>query len=107
MQGTKRTVIDLKFLKNFCLRRFNQFAYTPSVGASGGLLIACTGQIFTGTVIETHGFAATVKLIPFQSSQEWFVTNVYGPCEAVAKAKFTTWMHQPMIYGWWWETLIS
>jgi hypothetical protein len=65
MQGTKRTVIDLKILKKFCLRRFNQFAYTPSVGASGGLLIAWTGQLFTGTVIETHGFATTVKLISF------------------------------------------
>ena len=38
-QETKRGEIDLTFLKKFVPRRFDQFAYVPSDGASGGLLV--------------------------------------------------------------------
>lgn len=40
LQETKRELFDARYLKNFCPRRINQFEYLPSVGASGGLLIA-------------------------------------------------------------------
>jgi hypothetical protein len=28
-----------------------------------------------------------------ENIDKWFVTNVYGPCEVVAKAEFTTWLY--------------
>jgi exonuclease III len=36
-QETKREHFDLAYLKNFCPRRFNQFAYAPSMVVLGVL----------------------------------------------------------------------
>jgi exonuclease III len=88
LQETKRAAFDIGYLKNFCPRRFNQFAISPSDGASGGLLIACNGNLFSGDVIDSNQFALTVKLTSLQSSQEWHLTNIYGPCLAEPKADF-------------------
>jgi exonuclease III len=38
LQETKREQFDLSYLKNFCPRRFNQFANTPSIGSSGRII---------------------------------------------------------------------
>jgi exonuclease III len=38
MQETKREIFDTTYIKKFCPRRLNQFAYVPSIGSSGGLL---------------------------------------------------------------------
>jgi hypothetical protein len=56
------------------------------------LLIAWIGNLFDGVIIETHKFAATVKLTSLQSGQEWHLTNVYGPCAQVEKAVFINWL---------------
>ena len=48
IQETKRELFDARYLKNFCPRRINQFEFLTSVGASGGLLIAWNGSLFTG-----------------------------------------------------------
>jgi hypothetical protein len=53
LQETKRAAFDIGYLKHFCPRRFNQFAFSPSDGASGGLLTAWNGNMFSGTVIES------------------------------------------------------
>ena len=38
-QETKRNDFDSKFLRSFAPKRFDQFAFIPSDGASGGLLV--------------------------------------------------------------------
>uniref|UniRef100_A0A8R7QBN0 Endonuclease/exonuclease/phosphatase domain-containing protein n=1 Tax=Triticum urartu TaxID=4572 RepID=A0A8R7QBN0_TRIUA len=40
LQETKKENFDASYIKNFCPRRINKFEFTPSVGASGGLLVA-------------------------------------------------------------------
>lgn len=40
LQETKKESFDSSYIKNFCPRRIAKFAFLPSVGASGGLLIA-------------------------------------------------------------------
>jgi exonuclease III len=92
-QETKRASFDHSFLKNFCPRHFTNFAFTPSNGASGGLLIAWVGNFFDGVVIETHRFVATIKLTSLHSGQEWFLSNIYGPCAATDKADFINWLY--------------
>jgi exonuclease III len=37
LQETKREHFDLKYIKNFCPKKFNKFVFLPSVGASGVL----------------------------------------------------------------------
>jgi hypothetical protein len=93
LQETKHAAFDIGYLKNFCPRRFNQFAFSPSDGASGGLLTAWNGNLFSGDVIDSNRFALTLKLTSLQSSQEWHLTNIYGPCLAKPKADFINWLY--------------
>ena len=46
LQETKRENIDSLYLKKFCPRRLSKFAYLPSVGAAGGLLVAWSDHLF-------------------------------------------------------------
>jgi hypothetical protein len=39
-QETKRELIDIRFLKNFAPKGFDNFEFCPSTGASGGILVA-------------------------------------------------------------------
>ena len=51
LQETKKEHFDYGYLKNFCPNRINCFDFLPSVGASGGLLIAWNGSIFDGETL--------------------------------------------------------
>jgi hypothetical protein len=62
-------------------------------GASGGLLIAWVGNLFDGVTIEMHRFATTVKLTSLHSGQEWFLSNIYGPCAETDKTNFINWLY--------------
>jgi exonuclease III len=92
-QETKRSQIDSGFLKIVCPRRFNQFALFPSNGASGGLLTVWNGSQFSGVVVDSCSFAITVKMTSLMIGQEWYLTNVYGPCTANGKVNFTNWLY--------------
>jgi hypothetical protein len=93
LQETKCAAFDIRYLKNFCPRRFNQFAFSPSYGASGGLLTAWNGNLFSRDVIDSNHFALIVKLTSLHSGQEWHLTNIYGPCLAEPKADFINWLY--------------
>jgi hypothetical protein len=92
-QEKKRTTIDISYLIFFCPRRFNQFAYSPSDGASGGLLTVWNGSLLAGVATDINNFVVTVKLASLQSGQEWYLTNVYGPCAPGPKADLTNWLY--------------
>jgi exonuclease III len=92
-QETKKSNLDITFLKNFCPRRFNKFELVPSVGASGGLLTVWNGSLFTGEHVFSRTFAITIKLTLQQSGQRWFLTNIYGPCSPTGRAEFTNWLY--------------
>lgn len=47
-QETKRQHFDSNFIKNLCTPDFDSFAYLPSIGASGGLLICWKSRFFEG-----------------------------------------------------------
>jgi exonuclease III len=36
---------DHSFIKSFCPKRFDQFAFSPSVGASGGIIVLWNSSI--------------------------------------------------------------
>jgi hypothetical protein len=90
---TKESVIDSNFLKNIYPRRYNKFVFYPSDGASGGLLIVWNGTLFDGVVIDSNRFAITVQLTSLQLGQDFFLTNIYGPCSDTGKAEFTNWLY--------------
>lgn len=78
-QETKRNSFDHQFMRNFSHRRFDQYAFVPSIGASGGILTARNGALFSGTVVQSNRFALTIKSISTQDATVWYVTNNYGP----------------------------
>jgi hypothetical protein len=44
----KKMVFYLSFLRSCCPRRFDDFLYIPSNGASGGLIIIWDSSVFLG-----------------------------------------------------------
>lgn len=92
IQETKREQFDQNYLRNFCPGKFNQFAYVPSIGNSGGLIIIWVGSQFNGTVVYQHQFEITMKFSCNISREEWTVTNVYGPTTTEGRSLFTNWL---------------
>ena len=52
IQETKKELVDLPFIRNFAPKRFDQFDFIPSFGASGGLLVIWCNSVFVGRVLE-------------------------------------------------------
>jgi exonuclease III len=92
LQETKREEFDQAYIRNFCPRKFNQFAYVPSIGNSGGLIIIWVGSQFSGKILNQHQFEITVELTCSINREIWFVTNIYGPTNTGGRTLFTNWM---------------
>ena len=52
LQETKMETFDLKTLKACCPKRFDQFVFSPSVGASGGLAVIWNSGWFSRELLE-------------------------------------------------------
>jgi hypothetical protein len=59
-QETKKESFDSSFIKNFAPERFDKFIFSPSHGASGGILVCWNGSLFEGSVIEIQSFAISI-----------------------------------------------
>ena len=79
IQETKRELFDARYLKNFYPRRINQFEFLPSVGASGGLLIAWNGSLFAGENLFHNDFSLFVRFTSAMSGDSLILSNIYGP----------------------------
>jgi hypothetical protein len=91
LQETKREVFDLDYIKKFCPRKFNNFEFLPSVGASRGLIIIWNGNLFKGELTFQNEFSLSVKFTNNISPENWIITNIYGPCQADRKSLFIDW----------------
>jgi exonuclease III len=63
IQETKREDIELAYIRNFCHRRFNTYAFTPSDGNSGRLITRWNGNLFTSRLISQSRFQITMEFI--------------------------------------------
>ena len=84
-------MIDAPFIRNFAPRRFDQFDFIPSVGASGGLLILWCSSIFGGIVVEKLHFSITVNFTSIHNGDTWRLSNIYGPCDEPTRSAFINW----------------
>ncbi|XP_073355017.1 uncharacterized protein [Aegilops tauschii subsp. strangulata] len=91
-QETKRESFDLAFIKTFCPKRFDKFAFAPSMGASGGIITIWNSSLFVGTLWFTDSFAVGVSFVSTQSNEAWNLVNVYGPCSGERWADFSSWL---------------
>jgi hypothetical protein len=91
-QETKKESFDSSFIRNFALKRFDKFLFSPSVGASGGILVGWNGGLFDGSVVEIHPFAITVCFSSRLNLNTWYLSTVYGPCLEPARSTFVNWL---------------
>ena len=92
LQETKRETFDYFYIKRFCPKPLDQFAFFPSVGASGGLLTVWNSSIFVGSIVQMNSYAITVKLVCKLDNKTFHVTNIYGPANPAQKLGFVTWL---------------
>lgn len=90
LQETKREHFDSFYLKKFCPRHLNNFAYFPSVGASSGITTIWNSSVYKGEIIQSNAYCATVKFINNFDNSCFFLSNVYGPSNATGKLAFMT-----------------
>lgn len=92
LQETKKEHIDANFIKLFCPKRMDAFEFLPSMGASGGTLIAWSSSTFSGDLIFQNQYAQSVEFKCHASSECWILTNVYAPCTNEGRAQFLEWL---------------
>jgi hypothetical protein len=93
IQETKREHFDHSYIKKLAPKRFNQFAFSPSEGASGGILIGWNGSIFSGHVVQINKFNVTVRLTSSHNGQTWTLSSIYGPCHGPDRDVFVQWLN--------------
>lgn len=92
LQETKRESFDQSYVSKFCPRHLNKFAFVPSIGASGGMLIVWNSALFRGDVSHENNYAITMKFSSNASDAVFHVSNVYGPSAPAEKAAFVNWL---------------
>lgn len=63
LQETKKVTFDICFIKNICPVDFDTFEIVPSVGASGGILIAWKSAAFWGVRMFDIGLLCQLNLL--------------------------------------------
>jgi exonuclease III len=60
LQETKKCDFDINFIKSYYPKRFDDFVFIPSDGASGGLIIIWDSSVFSGMIMHCEPFAVSV-----------------------------------------------
>jgi len=55
--GNQRSSFDHFYIKKFCARHLDKFAFSLSFGASGGLLTMWNSNFFEGTLAQDNAYA--------------------------------------------------
>jgi exonuclease III len=90
LQETKREQFDIDYIRKFYHKKFNKFEYLPLIGASGGIIIMWNVSLFNGHIDFQNEFSISVKFSSNLSSNEWILTNIYGPTIQIKKHSFLT-----------------
>lgn len=78
LQETKMSVFDLNLVKEICGASFSGFAYSPSDGASGGLLIAWADDVVVSSIQCSKIFNSAI-CESRANGLVWQMVNVHGP----------------------------
>jgi hypothetical protein len=93
LQETKCEYIDHKLLRKFCPKCFDNFAYSPSVGASGGILVVWNSSIFSGLLQEIQRYGIVLNMVSAHNGESWNLVSVYGPCQGALRDQFVQWLY--------------
>lgn len=65
------------------------YACLPADGMAGGALVAWRRDLWDASVASIRRFSITLRVTPLQGlCDPWWLTNVYGPTDNVAKGEF-------------------
>lgn len=92
LQETKRETFDSFYLKFFFPRHLDKFFFSPSVGASGGLITIWNSSFLSASLLQANSYAVTVKFDSHLYNNSFHLTNVYGPSASAEKFGFVTWL---------------
>ena len=93
LQETKCESFDHSFIRTFCPKRFDRFVFSPSVGASGGIIVLWNNAIFEGVLQEITRSAIRINFISKHNQEQWTLVTVYGPCRGQERDDFVQWLH--------------
>lgn len=68
--------------------RLDKFAFIPSVGASGGIIIGLNSVLLKGEVVFRGKFCMSVDFLSIKDNFAWCCTSVYGPNARSLKSDF-------------------
>jgi len=88
LQETKCEFFDQRFIFKFSPMCFDNFAYSHSIGASGGILVLWNSAVFAGSLIENKRFAISIKFASVHDNDYWTLATVYGPCQGIEREQF-------------------
>jgi exonuclease III len=97
LQETKCEVFDWKLIRKFCPKRYNNFVYSPSRGASGGIMVLWNASVFSGVLVEVQCFGLIVKFTSSHNNASWTLVSVYGPCQGIERDNFVRWLYNLQI----------
>jgi exonuclease III len=97
VQETKKENFDRKFIRGCLTEQFDNFAFSPSNGASGGILVAWKTSIFSGMLLEVHSFGMIILFRSAHTNQSWKLVVVYGPCQGEDRDNFVHWLYNLII----------
>jgi hypothetical protein len=89
---TKLEVITASFLKKLAPKRFSKFAFSPSRGASGAILIGRNESLFQGTIREINAFFYYCGICLSIIGQRMDSFCFYGPCHGLHRVAFISWL---------------
>jgi exonuclease III len=93
LQETKCENFDWRLIRKFCPKRFDNFVFAPSVGASGGIMILWNSSVFLGQVVEIKRFGIIIDFISNHNNAKWTLVCVYGPCDGIERDNFVSWLY--------------
>jgi exonuclease III len=93
LQETKCQHFDHRFLHKFSPKHFDAFVYSPSVGASGGILVLWNSSVFDSTLLQLEKFGIAIQFDSVHESSIWTLTTVYGPCQGEERDRFVEWLY--------------
>lgn len=84
LQETKMQFFDSRIIREFCHHRFDTFVFSPSNGASGGLLVLWNSVVLSGVLVESKPYGIIIHFTSTHNNEQWTLVNVYGPCQGAA-----------------------
>jgi exonuclease III len=97
LQETKCESVDWRFIRKFAPKRFDNFVFSPSVGASGGMIVLWNSSVFLGQLTEIQRFGIIVKFTSMHDNSEWVLVCVYVPCQGLQRDLFVSWLYNLQI----------